>query len=72
MTRTDERRQGFFAVVRWTVFDIHSHRQGAGLEAWTDAKASEWLGNNETRIQDAIIPAGWDAIEALMDGEVGA
>ena len=70
MTRfEDDRRQGFYAVARWTAEDIHAHREDAGLEEWTDTQANEWLANNETKIQDAMIPAGWDAIEALMDEE---
>ena len=68
MTRfDDDRRQGFYAVARWTAEDIHVHREYVGLEKWTDTQANEWLDHNETQIQDAMIPAGWDAIEALMD-----
>ena len=63
----DDRRQGFYAVARWTAEDIPVHREYVGLEKWTDTQANEWLDINQTKIQDAMIPAGWDAIATLME-----
>ena len=36
---------------------------------WTNEQAKEWLEDNEKYIEDVMITAGWEAIEALIPEE---
>ncbi|MFA7296300.1 MAG: hypothetical protein WC211_03815 [Dehalococcoidia bacterium] len=63
-----------FARVMWSIDDL----RGEGNEdvrvpaSWTDAECAEWLDVNAGLIQDAMIAAGWDAIDTLLgDANVG-
>jgi hypothetical protein len=56
-----EARDGF-AETCWSVDDVLGTRPD-----WSDAQAHAWLESNAGLIQDAMVEAGWDAIDALMD-----
>ncbi len=58
------RHTSYFAKVVWTPEDIVSTFE------MTLAEAEEWLSNNERHICDAMVQAGWTAIETCgaMDG----
>jgi len=58
---------GFFAVVRWQVSDVHDHRKNMEWSKWTDEEAKEWLIGNEGRIQDRMTEVGWEVIGFLME-----
>ena len=53
-----------YADVVWTVEDIASLKP-----EWTEARAEEFLANNENRIRDRLIELGWDVIQDLIDFE---
>ena len=53
-----------YADVVWTVEDI-----AALKPEWTEARAEEFLANNENRIRDRLIELGWDVIQDLIDFE---
>jgi len=57
---------GFYAVVRWQLEDVHQHRENMEWSKWTDEQASEWIIGNEGRIQDRMVEIGWDVIDTLM------
>ena len=68
----DQRDQGYYAVARWSVEDIHQYRKDNELTKWTDDTAEEWLSSNEGRIQDRMIEQGWEVIAFEMNGEDNA
>lgn len=51
-----------FAETCWSVDDVLVKRPD-----WTDEQAREWLVRFSGLIQDAMVEAGWDAIDALLD-----
>jgi hypothetical protein len=51
----------WYARVRWSPRDIQELRP-----SWTLLQCQVWLEDNQKYIVDAMIPAGWDAIEALL------
>jgi hypothetical protein len=58
-----------FAKVVWVAGDIVSYvRDEDGVEV-TVEQAEDWLFNNTKYIQDAMLTAGWDAIETLTNME---
>ena len=57
---------GFYAVVRWQLEDVHQHRENMEWSKWTDEQAREWIIGNEGRIQDRMVEIGWDVIDTLM------
>lgn len=56
-----EERDGF-AETCWSIDDVRGLRSG-----WTDSAAREFLRQRAGLIQDAMVEAGWIAIEALLD-----
>lgn len=56
-----ESRDGF-AETCWSIDDVRSRRPG-----WTDVQTREWLLRHAGLIQDAMVEAGWGAIDALLD-----
>ncbi|MEZ4553726.1 MAG: hypothetical protein R3B59_07440 [Dehalococcoidia bacterium] len=58
-----EARDGF-AETCWSVDDVRSRRP-----EWTEERAREWLLRCSGLIQDAMVEAGWGAIDALLDEE---
>ena len=53
-----------YATVGWAAQDVHKHRSDAGLSAWTDAEAEQFLTSIEYDIEDAMIERGWEVIAA--------
>ncbi len=53
-----------YATVGWHVEDLEE------LTAMPEVKAEEWLANNAKYIQEAMVEAGWTAIDTLL-GEEG-
>jgi hypothetical protein len=50
-----------YAKVTWDIVDIESLRP-----EWSVWKCKDFLEENARYIQDAMIVAGWDAIESLL------
>lgn len=50
-----------FAQTAWHVGDIQALRP-----AWTDEQCAEFLREHSRPIQDAMVEAGWAAIETLL------
>ena len=50
-----------FASVSWCVDDIKELRPD-----WSDDECHTFLTNYEGRIQDAMVSAGWEAIDVLL------
>ena len=59
--------EGWFAVVRWSISDIHSYREDHDMVEWTDEEATDWLASQEGNIQAPMTEEGWDVISMLMD-----
>ena len=59
--------EGWYAVVRWSISDIHSYREDRDMVKWTDEEAHTWLDSQEVNIQDRMTEEGWDVISMLMD-----
>ena len=59
--------EGWYAVVRWSISDVHSYREDNGMVKWTDEEAHRWLASMESNIQDRMTEEGWDVISMLMD-----
>ena len=53
-----------YAEAQWVASDVASLRPD-----WTEEQAEEWLSFNEKYIRDAMIRAGWSAIETLLPPE---
>ena len=53
-----------FACAYWQIGDIQSLRP-----VWSDKQCVEFLLANGRHIEDAMIQAGWTAIEALLPEE---
>ena len=53
-----------FAGVSWTIGDLETLRP-----SWTRPRIRIWWCENERRIQDAMVMAGWEAIETLLEDE---
>lgn len=49
-----------YAAVAWQVGDVQA------IAVMTDKRASEWLENNARYIQDAMVEAGWAAMDTLL------
>ena len=64
---TEQKKEGYYAIVRWSAEDIHLHRENMGWVKWTDEEAERWLASMESNIQDRMTERGWDVIDALMD-----
>ena len=56
-----------YATVGWAAEDIHKHRSDAGLSAWTEAEASQFLASIEDDIEEGMIERGWDVITQCID-----
>lgn len=50
-----------YAVVSWSIEDVQEKRP-----KWSKQRCADWLAENAKHIQEAMISAGWDAIEALL------
>jgi hypothetical protein len=50
-----------YAEVSWCVFDIHELRPN-----WTVQECASFLSREGRHIQDAMVSAGWSAIEDLL------
>ena len=61
--------EGWYAVVRWSISDVHSYREDNGLMEWTDEEATDWLGSIESDIQDRMVEEGWEVIGSTMNEE---
>lgn len=59
-----EQRDGF-ASACWSIDDLRSRRPD-----WTDDQLTDWLSSHAGHIQDAMVDAGWDAIDTLLDEEL--
>ena len=55
------KKREWFAVVRWSVEDVQERRPSWGTET-----CKAWLENHQEAIQEAMVTAGWDAIDALL------
>ena len=66
---TLQAEQGFYAIVRWQVEDVHNHRENMEWSPWTDKQATEWLIEHETNIQDMMTEKGWDVFHFMMEEE---
>jgi hypothetical protein len=64
---TEQKEEGYYAIVRWSAEDIHEHREDMGWVKWTDEQAETWLNSMEGNIQDRMIEEGWEVISMLMD-----
>tara|TARA_Y100000310_G_scaffold323948_1_gene385112 strand:- start:393 stop:611 length:219 start_codon:yes stop_codon:yes gene_type:complete len=64
---TEQKEQGYYAIVRWSADDIHQYREDMGWVKWTDEQAETWLNSMEGNIQDRMTEQGWDVIDILMD-----
>ena len=53
-----------FAGVSWRISDLETLRP-----SWTRPRIRQWWCDNERRIQDAMVMAGWEAIETLLEDE---
>lgn len=53
-----------YAKVSWNTVDILDLKPN-----WTEDQAEEFLSNNEHHIQDAMVQAGWEAIDTLLSME---
>ena len=51
-----------YATVQWTSYDVQEIRP-----AWSLAKCEDWLADNAKYIQEALVPAGYQAIEDLIE-----
>lgn len=58
---TDKRGRTVYATAAWVPGDVLSLRPG-----WTDEQAEEWLEDNAKHIEEAMVRAGWEAMEALL------
>ena len=56
-----------YATVGWAAQDIHKHRSDAGLSAWTDEEAAQFLASVEYDIEDAMIERGWEVLTQCID-----
>ena len=54
-------RSSVEAGTKFVAGDVTSLRQD-----WTEDRAEEWLSENATYIADAMVAAGWNAIETLL------
>ena len=63
----DQREQGWYGIARWSIEDVHCHREGMEWTKWTDEKAKEWLASIERSLQDRMTERGWEVIETLME-----
>lgn len=72
-------RPNSYATVSWseadlleweTLVEVDGHdTQTLEEQGLTFKQASTWLARNQKYIQDAMLDAGWQAIETLMDME---
>ena len=60
-SEANDQRDGFAATC-WSVDDILGR-----LPAWTDHQAHEWLAGHASLIQSAMVDAGAEAIDVLLD-----
>jgi len=66
----------YYAVVRWSVEDVHKLRcESQDLEwedfgdksDWTDEECAEFLASKGGQVADLMIERGWEALETLLD-----
>ena len=57
----------YYAVVRWTVEDIHEMRKNRGDSEWTDEEAEDFFGVIEDEVQDRMTEIGYEMIDLLMN-----
>ena len=55
-----------FASVHWQIGDVQSLQPD-----WDDKRCAEFLRANAKWIQDAMVRAGWDAMESCITWEQG-
>ena len=55
------KKREWFAVVRWSVEDVQERKP-----SWSNETCQGWLKEHEGAIQEAMVSAGWDAIDALL------
>jgi len=51
-----------FAETCWSIDDVTDRRA-----AWTEERTRDWLTRYSGLIQDAMVEAGWEAIDALLE-----
>ena len=54
----------FYGTVQWTPADVQEIRP-----SWSLDRCEDWLANNAKYIQEALVQAGYRAMEDLMIGE---
>lgn len=59
--------QGVLGTTGWMVADVHQLREVQGWSVWSDDDALIWLQNHVKYMLEAMISAGWSAMESLMD-----
>ena len=59
--------QGVLGTAGWMVADVHQLREDQGWSVWSDDDAFIWLQSHEKYMLEAMIRAGWSAMESLMD-----
>jgi hypothetical protein len=55
----------FYTDAKWCAKDVHAYRKRNGLPQWNDEQANQWLSNNETKIEDVMVEAGWLCFEEM-------
>jgi len=56
----------YFATVGWTVNDVQDASEECGRKRMTKKEAEVFLAENTKWIKEAMVQAGWDAIESLF------
>ncbi len=60
-SEASDNRDGFAATC-WSVDDVRGKRPD-----WTEEQAREWLAGHASLIQSAMVDAGWEAIDYLLE-----
>jgi predicted dithiol-disulfide oxidoreductase (DUF899 family) len=63
----EQSEQGYYAIVRWQIDDVHDYRKNMEWLPWTDEQATEWLIEYEANIQDRMTEKGWDVFEFMLE-----
>jgi hypothetical protein len=53
-----------FAEVKWSIRDVQTLKPG-----WDAARCRKFFASNGKHIQDSMVVAGWEVMEALLEGE---
>lgn len=59
--REQAENEGIYGSTGWMIGDIKGK-----LPHLTDEEAEEWLLTHEEKLRDAMVRAGWEAIDAII------